>query len=100
MAILRRKQKLGAVAKENQEVHPRNSQSKETTVPRINENYITQVSKEIKWKMRKKLSQELSRTEIGLLGALSKLDDFFLNAQVQVQLATVLGTVFGKPGVK
>ena len=41
-----RKRKLAAVERETQE-HPRNGQSRNTSVPRINEEYITQVSESI-----------------------------------------------------
>ena len=40
----------------------------------------------------KKLTQEFSRTESRILGALSKLDEFVLNPQVTVQSGTVPGT--------
>ena len=45
--------------------------------------YITQISEEIEGSVTKKLSQEFSRAEFHILGALSKLDEFFLNAQVR-----------------
>ena len=48
-------------------------------VPRSQEDYITHVSEEIEGKVTKKLSQEFSRTEYRILGALSRLDDFFMN---------------------
>ena len=47
------------------------------------EDYITQVSEEIERRVTKKLSQEFSRTESRILGALSKLDEFLLNPQVR-----------------
>ena len=40
----------------------------------------------------KELSQEFSRTESRILGALSKLDEFFLNPQVRTLSGTVPGT--------
>ena len=81
MATLRKKRKLAAVTSETQEEHPRKGQSRNTSVPRINEEYITQVSEEIEGRVTKKLSQELSRTESRILGALSKLDEILLNPQ-------------------
>ena len=45
--------------------------------------YISQVSEEIEGRVTKKLSQEFSRTESRILGALSKLDEFLLNPQVR-----------------
>ena len=92
MATLRNKRKLAAVTRETQEEHPRNSQSRNTSVPRINEEYITQVSEEIEGRVTKKLSQEFSRTESRILGALSKLDEFLLNQQIWTHSETVRGT--------
>ena len=44
MATLRNKRKLAAVTREVDEEHPRNGQSRNTSVPRINMEYITKVS--------------------------------------------------------
>ena len=92
MATLRNKRKLAAVTRETQEEHPRNGQSRNTSVPRINEEYITQVSEEIEGRVTKKLSKEFSRTESRILGALSKLDEFLLNPQIRTHSGTVPGT--------
>ena len=92
MATLRNKRKLAAVTRETQEENPRNVQSRNTSVPRINEEYITQVSKQIEDRVTKKLSQAFSRTESRILGALSKLDEFFLNQQITTHSGTVPGT--------
>ena len=92
MATLRNKRKLAAVTRETQEEHPRNGQSRNTSVPRINKDYITQVSEEIEGKVTKKLSHEFSRTDSRILGALSKLDEFFLNQQIRTHPGTVPGT--------
>ena len=92
MATLRNKRKLAAITRETQEEHPRNGQSRHTSVPRINEEYITQVSEEIEGRVTKKLSQEFSRTESRILGALSKLDEFLLNPQIRTHSGTVPGT--------
>ena len=81
MATLRNKRKLAAVTRETQEEHPRNGQSRNTSVPRINMEYITHVSEEIEGKVTKKLSQEFSRTESRTLGALSKLDEFRVSSE-------------------
>ena len=75
MATLRNKRELAAVRKETQEEHPRRGQSWKTSVPRINEEYITQVSDESR-----------------ILGALSKLDEFLLNPQIRTHSGTVPGT--------
>ena len=54
--------------------------------------YITQVSEQIKSRVTEKLSKEFSRTESRILGALSKLDEFLLNTQVQTCSVAVPGT--------
>ena len=92
MATLRNKRKLAAVTRETQEEHPRNGQSRNTSVPRINEDYITQVSEEIECRVTRRLSQEFNRTESRILGALSKLDEFLLNPQITTHSGTVPGT--------
>ena len=92
MATLRYKRKLAAVTRETQEQHPRNGQSRNTYVRRINEEYITQASEEIEGRVTKKLSQEFSRTESRILSALSKLDEFLLNPQIRTHSVTVPGT--------
>ena len=92
MATLRNKRKLAAVTRETQEEHPRNGQSWNTSVPRINEEYITELFEEIEGRVSKKLSQEFSRTESHTLGALSKLDEFLLNPQITTHSGTVPGT--------
>ena len=92
MATLRNKRKLAAVSRETQEENPRNGQSRNTSVPRINEEYITQVSEEIEGRVSKKLSQEFSRTESRILGALTKLDEFLSNQQIHTHSETIPGT--------
>ena len=89
MATLRNKRTLAAVTRETQEEHPRNGQSRNTSGPRINEEYITQLSEEIEGRVTKKLSQEYSRTKSRILGALSKLDEFLLNQQIRMHSGTV-----------
>ncbi len=88
MATLKNKRKLSAFTTETQEEHPRNGQSRNTSVPRINEEYITQVFEEIEGRVTQKLSPEFSRTECCILGALSKLDEFLLNPQVRTRSGT------------
>ena len=92
MATLKNKRKLAAVTRETQEEHPRNGQSRNTSVPRINEEYITQVSEEIENRVTKKLSQEFGRTESRIFCDLSKLDEFLLNPQIRTHSGTVPGT--------
>ena len=81
MATLRNKRKLAAVTRETKKEHPRNSQSRNTSVPRINEEHITQVAEEIEGRVTKKMPQEFSRIESRILCALSKLDEFLSNQQ-------------------
>ena len=92
MATLRNKRKLAAVTRETQDENPRNGQSRNTSVPRINEEYITQVSEDIEGRITKKLSQEFNRIESRISDALSKLDEFLSNQQIQTHSKTVPGT--------
>ena len=92
MLTLRNKRELAAVARETQEKHPRNCQSRNKSVPRIKEEHITQVSEEIEGSVTKKLSQEFSRTKSRILSALFKLDEFLLNPQIRTHYGTILGT--------
>ena len=82
MATLRNKRKLAGMARETQE-YPRNNQSQISVAPGITEDYIAQVSEEIEGRATKKLSQDFSRTESPILGALSKLDEFVLNPLIR-----------------
>ena len=79
----RNKRKLAALNKENCGEHPRNNLAQNSKVPRSQEDYITQVSEEIEDIGTKNLSQELSRTENRILGALARLDDFLMNPLIQ-----------------
>ena len=80
---------MAAVAREPQEEHIRNSQSRNTSVPRINEENNTQFYEEVEGRVATKLSQEFSRAASRILGALSKLDEFLLNPQVRTPSGTV-----------
>ena len=75
----RNKRKLAALNKENSEEHPRSNLAQNSSAPRSQEDYITQVSEEIEGRVTKRLSKEFSRTENRILGALARLDDFFMN---------------------
>ena len=75
----RNKRKLAALNKENCEEHPRSNLAQNSSSPRSQEDYITQVSEEIEGRVTKRLSKEFSRTENRLLGALARLDDFLMN---------------------
>ena len=83
--------KLAAVTRETQEEHPRNGQSRNASVPKINEENITQVC-EIEGRITKKMSQEFSRTESRILCALYKSDEFLLKPQIRTHSGTVAGT--------
>ena len=75
----RNKRKLAALNKENCEEHPRSNLAQNSSAPRSQEDYITQVSEEIAGRVTKRLSKEFSRTENRILGALARLDDFLMN---------------------
>ena len=77
------KRKLAVLNKENCEEHPRSNLASNSSVPRSQEDYITQVSGEIEGRVTKKLSQEFSRTENCILGALARLDEFLMNPLLQ-----------------
>ena len=79
----RNKRKIPALNKENCEEHPRSNFAQNSNVPRSQEDCITQVSEEIEGRVTKKLSQEFSRTENSVLGALARLDDFLMNPLLQ-----------------
>ena len=80
MATLRNKRKLAAVSRETPE-SSRSSRGQNLLDPELTQDYISQVSEEIKGRVTKKLSTEFSKTESRILGAISKLDEFFLNPQ-------------------
>ena len=92
MATLRNKRKLAAINKENCEQHPRSNLAQNSNFPRSQEDYITQVSEEIEGRVTKKLSQEFSRTENRILGALARLDDFLMNPLIQGHSGTAPDT--------
>jgi len=75
----RNKRKLAALNKENCEEHPRSNLAQNSSAPRSQEDYITQVSEEIEGRVTRRLSKEFSRTENRILGALAQLDDFLMN---------------------
>ena len=79
----RNKKNLAALNKENCEEHPRSNLAQNSNVPRSQEDYINQVSEEIEGTVTKKLSQEFSRTENRILGALAQLDDLLMNTLIQ-----------------
>ena len=77
------KKMLAALNKENCEEHPRSKLASNSKVHRSQEDHITQVSEEIEGRVTKKLSQEFSRTENRIQGALARLDDFLMNPLLQ-----------------
>ena len=91
MATLRNKRKLAAVSRETPQ-DTRNGQSQNILDADMAQGYISQVSEEIEGRVTKKLSEEFSRTESRILGALSKLDEFLLNPQVRTCSVAVPGT--------
>ena len=83
MATLRNKKKLAPVNKENCEEHLRSNLAQTSNVPRSQEDITTHVSEHIEGRVTNKLSQELSRTENCISGALPRLDDFLMNPLFQ-----------------
>ena len=79
----RNNKKLAALNNENCEEHPRSILAQNSNVPRSQEDYITPVSEEIVGRVTKKLSQDFSRRENGILGAFARLDDFLTNPLIQ-----------------
>ena len=79
---MRNKRKLAAVSRETPET-TRSNESQNTLNSGMAEEYITQFCEEIKGRVTKKFSQEFSRRESRILGALSKLDEFLLSPQVR-----------------
>ena len=89
MATLSNKRKLAAISRETPE-GSRSSRAQNVLDPELTQDYISQVPEEIEKRVTKKLSKEFSKTESRILGALSKLDEFFLN--LQVRTCSVAGT--------
>ena len=77
----RNKRKLAALNKENCEERPRSNLAQNSSAPRSQEDYITQVSEEIEGRVTKRLSKEFSRTESRILGA-PRLDDFLMCCKI------------------
>ena len=75
MATLRNKKKLAASDKENCKEHPGSNVAQNSNVPRSQD--------EIEERVIKKFSQELSRAENRILGALARLDDFLMDPLIQ-----------------
>ena len=82
------KTRLAALNKENCEEHPSSNLAQNSNILRSQEDYITQVSKEIEVRVTKNLSQEVSRTENRILCALARLDNFLMNPLIQSHSGT------------
>ena len=81
MATLRNRRKLAALSIETPE-GSRGTKAQNGLDLESTQDYISQVSEEIKGRVTKKFSKEFSKTESRILGALSKLDELLLNPQV------------------
>ena len=57
--------------------------AQKSNVPRSQEDFITHVSEEIEGRVTKKLSQEFSKMENRIQGALARLNDFLKNPLTQ-----------------
>ena len=84
----RNKKKLAALNKENCEERPMSNLTQNSNVPRSQEYYITQNSEEFGGRVTKGLSQEFSRTENSILGALARLNDFPMTPLIQGHYGT------------
>ena len=82
MATLWNQKKLAALSREIQE-YPKNNQSQNLAAPGITQDLTAQLSEESKGRVTTKLTQEVSSTESRILGAMSKLDEFLLNAWIR-----------------
>ena len=82
MATPRNKRKLAAVSRETPD-SSRGSRGWNVLDPELTQDYISQVSEEIEGRVTKKMSKEFNKTELRILGAQSKLDEFLLNPQVR-----------------
>ena len=89
---MRKKRKLAAVTREAHEEHPRNGQSQDMSVPRINEEYITQNSEEIEGR----ITENCPRSSAGQPPAfwVPCLNEMscVLKPQIRTHSATVPGT--------
>ena len=74
---------MAALNNENCEEDPRSNVAQNSSVPRSEEDYITQVSEKTEERVTKKFSREFRQTENRILGALSRLDDFLMNLLTQ-----------------
>ena len=83
MATQRIGRQLEALNRENFQEHPRSNLAQNSNVSRSQADYITIVSEENEGRRTKKLSQEFTKMENRILGALSRLDDFLMNPLVQ-----------------
>ena len=75
--------------RENSNDHLKNIHTKNTSSPGIHEDFIAQVAEKIGGKVKKKLSQEFSRTESRILSAFSRLDEILQNPQPRPRNGTV-----------
>ena len=79
----RNKSNLAALNKKNCDEHPRSNLAQNSNAPRSQEDYINQVSEEVEGRVTKRLSNELSKRENHILGALARLDDFLVKMLLQ-----------------
>ena len=83
MATVISKRIFAALNRDDCEEHPRSHLAQNSNTPKSQEDYITQVSKEIGRRVTKKLSLEFSRRENRNIDALSRLDDFLMTPLIQ-----------------
>ena len=89
MTTLKSYGNLAAVNRDNEEPDSRNKFPRNTKYYWINEQYITQVSEEVKGRLTKQIFYEFSRLVSRILRAVSNEYKFLLDLQVQVQSGSV-----------
>ena len=74
---------MAALNREICEEHPRSTLVQNSSAPRSQEDFLTQVLEEIEGRVTKRLSEEFSRIENRILGALARLHDFLMKPLLQ-----------------
>ena len=81
---------MAGLNREIREEYPTSNLAQNSNVPRLQEDYITQVSEKIERRVTKFMSQEFSRAENCKLGAPAQIDEFLMNPLNQGRSITTL----------
>ena len=93
MATLRNKRNFAIINREDHEELPRNSQTRDTNVSRIQEDYITEVTEQLESRLTKKIVPGVKQNGGSHFGrSFQTWRIFFLNPQFRVQSGSVLET--------